>query len=190
MPDHITDAELREVLERAGYAARAYEHISTDREGYKWAIDHGNRCVRTDLPRLAKALQAANARKAALTTEFLPQILHGDEAHRRWLTEAFNAWVKGEKIPAVFGKGIAETLKARLVELEVEIRDEYKPRVAQRDLLRNRVEKLEEGLRELETHDLSCSKFKNRGTTCDCKYYGDNARIDALLGKEGEEDGS
>ncbi|KKL67387.1 hypothetical protein LCGC14_2135500 [marine sediment metagenome] len=56
--------------------------------------------------------------------------------------------------------------------------------------LLDEVDRLREGLREQETHELDCTKIQvgpsYRSMACDCNYAEDNARIDALLGEGGE----
>ena len=91
-----------------------------DAEGRGWIVDE------TDV---AKATFIAHSRT--------------DQRRLRIALIAANARIAEHEINAEID---IDTLKARIAELEAEIRDEYRPRIAQRDMFRERIAKLEEGL--------------------------------------------
>jgi len=157
---------------------------------------------RTDLPRLTKALQAMNARVAE---------------HENVVDDATNCIAIQEKLYDTLKARVTnlETLlKVKGIPCDICWTTSWAPCeesdegavelkgnwvVCQQCQVegwnrghRARVAELEKGLRECETHETSCSKFQSAlpygSTTCDCKYAEENARIDAVLSKEVEEE--
>ena len=54
-----------------------------------------------------------------LRSEFLPAILHGDDEHRAWLTEAVAAFLVGKPITKPRGSGSADEIAALKRKLDV-----------------------------------------------------------------------
>ena len=53
--------------------------------------------------------------------ELLEGILHGDDEHREWLTEAINNWAEGKPIPEPRGSGTKDSLYKEIDRLKKEI---------------------------------------------------------------------
>lgn len=66
---------------------------------------------------------------------FARAVLHGDDAHRAWLTAAAESWLAGETLPAVDGQGTKEALLARAEAAETALA-EARQRVAELEALK------------------------------------------------------
>lgn len=56
-----------------------------------------------------------------LVEQYLDGVLHGDEEHREWLTEAtYNFWVEGKDIPTPRGSGTKDRLYKEIERLRLE----------------------------------------------------------------------
>ncbi len=57
-----------------------------------------------------------------LVEQYLDGVLHGDEEHREWLTEAtYNFWVEGKDIPTPRGSGTKDRLYREIERLREEL---------------------------------------------------------------------
>ena len=57
-----------------------------------------------------------------LVEKFLEGILHGDEEHREWLTEAtYNFWLYNKEMPTPRGSGTKDRLYKEIEKLRAEI---------------------------------------------------------------------
>jgi len=57
-----------------------------------------------------------------LVEQYLDGVLHGDEEHRDWLTEAtYNFWVEGKEIPTPRGSGTKDRLYREIERLREEL---------------------------------------------------------------------
>ena len=57
-----------------------------------------------------------------LVEQYLDGVLHGDEEHREWLTEAtYNFWVEGKEIPTPRGSGTKDRLYREIERLREEL---------------------------------------------------------------------
>ena len=56
-----------------------------------------------------------------LVERYLDGILHGDDEHREWLTEAtYNFWIEGKEIPSPRGSGTKDRLYKEIERLREE----------------------------------------------------------------------
>ena len=53
---------------------------------------------------------------------FLEDVLHGDQEHREWLTEAFQCAWEGKPVPAPRGSGTKDRLYKELMATQEELR--------------------------------------------------------------------
>ena len=57
-----------------------------------------------------------------LVEKYLDGVLHGDEEHREWLTEAtYNFWVENKEIPTPRGSGTKDRLYREIERLREEL---------------------------------------------------------------------
>lgn len=58
-----------------------------------------------------------------LVEQYLDGVLHGDDEHREWLTEAtYNFWVEGKEIPTPRGSGTKDRLYKEIERLREEVK--------------------------------------------------------------------
>lgn len=55
--------------------------------------------------------------------KILSSILHGDNTHREWLTEALDNLWSGKEVPAPRGSNTSDSLRITIEELEIALRD-------------------------------------------------------------------
>jgi len=133
MTDKVTQTDW-ELIERLRQAARNQSKIAQSMAEAKSLRQADNTEVRKDLyswPKPEEAIEwqaadriASTAKlEARLIDEFLPAILHGDNEHRQWLKEAFQAFVSCSDIPSPRGSGRSTKLEAERDGLRELLRD-------------------------------------------------------------------